>query len=188
MAFYEEFGRKISKTGQGVVQKTKDIAERAKLNTLINELERGISTAYTEIGKIYYKKYALDSEDMDMVEYINKITESAKTVEMYRTQICMIKGGVQCPSCGGYVNDGAVFCNHCGTRIIVSMSDNNQTLCPRCGERVNEGQTFCMYCGLKLDLKNELKTNNKCIFCGAEMDEDDIFCSNCGKRKEGDIF
>lgn len=39
MAFFDEIGKKISQTGQGVVQKTKDMADVAKLNSLISEEE-----------------------------------------------------------------------------------------------------------------------------------------------------
>ena len=37
MAFFDEIGKKLSQTGQGMVQKTKEMADVAKLNSNISD-------------------------------------------------------------------------------------------------------------------------------------------------------
>ena len=49
MAFFDELGKKISQTSQGVVQKTKDTAEVIKLNGMISDEEKRINNLYTQI-------------------------------------------------------------------------------------------------------------------------------------------
>ena len=58
MAFLDEIGKKISQTGQDMMQKTKDTAESMKLNGAIADEEKRIQTLYLEIGKKYYELHA----------------------------------------------------------------------------------------------------------------------------------
>jgi class 3 adenylate cyclase/tetratricopeptide (TPR) repeat protein len=44
-----------------------------------------------------------------------------------------------CPSCGAGNNEGAKFCNECGTPLAVA--------CPGCGRPYRSGQKFCEECG-----------------------------------------
>lgn len=46
MAFFDDLGKKITQTGQGVVQKTKDTAETIKLNGMISDEEKNIVNFY----------------------------------------------------------------------------------------------------------------------------------------------
>ncbi len=69
MAFYDGFGKKIQQTGQSAIEKTKRSAETMKLNSAVSEQEREIQSVYTDIGKLYFKKYANNLEDEEMIPY-----------------------------------------------------------------------------------------------------------------------
>ena len=67
MAFLDALGKKISQTGQDVVQKTKDTAEIIKYNTMISDEERRINEFYAQIGKTYVDLHA-DSYEIPFTE------------------------------------------------------------------------------------------------------------------------
>ena len=80
--------------------------------------------------------------------------------------------GKICSNCGAVVEEGAIFCTSCGTKIVAQStegdkkSENNQSLeeqdlvkseieqekiCPQCGKKLEIGQTFCTNCGTRID-------------------------------------
>ncbi len=188
MAFYNDIGKKISQTGQGAVQKTKNFAEISKLNFAISELERNITTAYTDMGKLYFQKYAASSEDMDMIPFLQKIAEDMQKIEEYQMQIRVIKGVTQCCKCGGEINADASFCNICGARQMPKVKIvNTGSCCPQCGASVEVGQGFCVQCGHKLETPKPVVEKIFCTCCGAELEQGALFCMNCG-QKVGENF
>ena len=69
MAFFDDLGRKLTSVSQSAVQKTKDVADIAKINAEISELERTVNNLYYQIGKLYVAKHAADykSDFADMI-------------------------------------------------------------------------------------------------------------------------
>ncbi|MBC7249994.1 MAG: zinc ribbon domain-containing protein [Anaerolineae bacterium] len=51
--------------------------------------------------------------------------------------------GLQCPSCGQPVREGAKFCDNCGAPL--------QLNCPQCGQALRPGAKFCDNCGAKVE-------------------------------------
>lgn len=45
-----------------------------------------------------------------------------------------------CSSCGKQINDGARFCEYCGT-------EQGKSVCISCGKPINSGAKFCEHCG-----------------------------------------
>ena len=45
-AFFDEVGKKISKTSQGMAQKTKNLTETVKLNSMISDEEKNINSVF----------------------------------------------------------------------------------------------------------------------------------------------
>lgn len=183
MAFYDEIGKKLSRTGQEAVQKTKNFTEITKLNSEISEIERGINRAYTEIGKIYYQKYAVTSTDNDMLLYLQQIVDSLQKMEEIQEKIRIIKGIGKCKNCGADVDTNAIFCNHCGARQIpeVKIPENGEK-CPACGQRIEKGQMFCTQCGRKVDIGKREAEKKCCAVCGSELEPEVQFCVNCGTK------
>lgn len=151
MAFLDVLGKKISQTGQDVVQKTKDTAEIIKYNTMISDEERRINEFYAQIGKTYVDLHA-DSYEIPFTEMINGIKDAQAKISEYREHIIQVKGVFSCPNCGEELPLGVAFCSSCGTKIEkqdAAMQNSNTRYCPECGTPLQEGYVFCINCGSK---------------------------------------
>ena len=76
-----------------VAQKAKDLASIAKAKLSIRMEEEKIRKAQTELGKLYYRDFAL-SEEMDDAEYLpwcDKITESEAVIQELKKVIAELK-------------------------------------------------------------------------------------------------
>lgn len=146
MAFLDEIGKKISQTGQDMVQKTKDTAETMKLSGAISDEEKRIQNLYTEIGQRYFELHA-DSYEPELEELVLSIKEANTKIDAYNEQIKRLKGIVRCPNCGSALADGMAFCTNCGTKAESAPAPRT---CPNCGNVVPEGMAFCTGCGTKL--------------------------------------
>lgn len=190
MAFFEDLGKKITQTSQGVVQKTKDTAEVIKLNGMISDEEKRINNLYNQIGKRYFEIH-FDSYEQALESFVVEIKQAQKKIEDYSEQVKKLKGIVRCPNCGGDVQYGSPFCSTCGSRMETPsvQTDANVKRCSACGSQIADGCAFCTNCGTKV--AQEIITNekpieskgNKCPNCGNDI-EDNAFCTNCGTKIE----
>ena len=76
-----------------VAQKAKDLASIAKAKVTIRLEEEKIRKAQTELGKLYYRDFAL-SEEMDDAEYLpwcDKITESEAVIQELKKVIAELQ-------------------------------------------------------------------------------------------------
>lgn len=188
MAFFDDLGKKISQGGQAAIQKSKELAEVAKLNSLISDEEKNINNNYFQIGKLYASIHKMDCED-DFRGMINTIQESEKKIADYKEQVKVIKGIVKCEKCGGEVALTSAFCNSCGApmpkRVPVKKQDENTIICDSCGKSVKKGLRFCTACGSTM---TQVKMNNSqltkiCPACGFETTDDEtLFCNSCGTK------
>ena len=66
----------------------------------------------------------------------------------------------RCPNCGNEVTPGKKFCGKCGTKLELTVLDNQtrQNICPNCGNIVTPGKKFCGKCGAKIEAT---ETNNE---------------------------
>lgn len=192
MAFFEDLGKKITETSQGVVQKTKDTAEVIKLNGMISEEEKNIANLYAEIGKTYFNLH-LNSYEPSFENMILGIKNSQVKINDYSEQVKKLKGIVRCRNCGGDVPYGAPFCSTCGSKMplqnsVQSTGSNNITRCVNCGAVLGEGVAFCTNCGTKAEpiAANQINAGttcdscNVCSNCGKEVAADEKFCTGCG--------
>ena len=96
MAFFdtiENLREKASEAAQAAAKKTKKLAEIAKANVSIYAEEDKIKKAEAELGKLYYRDYAV-GEEMDTAEYLpwcQKIDESKQTIADLRDYIEELK-------------------------------------------------------------------------------------------------
>lgn len=153
MAFFEDLGKKISATSQSAAQKTKNLAEIAKLNSQVNDLTKSISSYYQEIGKLYFEK-AQGNPDEDFAELFAQIAEAEAKIVETKEQIRVIKGIEVCDKCNAEVPAGQKFCSNCGNQIRteeqVQAAEGKKT-CATCGEVVDASQNFCNKCGSQLN-------------------------------------
>ena len=116
MAFFEDLGKKISKAGQSVVDKGKEIADITKINLAISEEEKKIEECYKKIGKLYIEKFA-DNAEEEFVGLVGDIHASEEKIGNMKQQIKDIKGITVCPKCATELPADAVYCNRCGAKI-----------------------------------------------------------------------
>lgn len=118
MSFFDDLGKKLSQAGQTAAQKTKEIAEVAKLNSQISDEEKRINDLYLQLGKLYVSLHD-ESHEADFDGLIKSLHESENKVKECRQQIKDIKGVVVCEKCGAEVSNGAAFCSACGAPMPV---------------------------------------------------------------------
>lgn len=164
MAFLGDFGKKISQAGQSTLQKTKEMADVAKINMQISDEEKNINNYFLEIGKLYTEIHESDSEDV-FKEMVQNILAARDKIKEYQAQIQDIKGVLRCTNCGAEVGKGVQFCPACGSKITEIQTEEKESAGEEpAGEAAAE--------------------KRKCVNCGADLQEDALFCSECGMKVE----
>lgn len=186
MAFFSEVGKKISTTSQNAVNKAKEVAEVAKINSMISDEENKINSNYYQIGKLYVALHKNDCED-NFATMINDIVNAEKKIVEYREQIQSIKGIVKCPKCGAEVSVESAFCHACGAPMPVKKvepTNSDMVVCAKCNSQVKAGMKFCTACGSAMEVKQPAAPKEKvCPACGFKTsDIESAFCHNCGGK------
>ncbi|MCL1791978.1 MAG: zinc ribbon domain-containing protein [Peptococcaceae bacterium] len=161
MAFFDDLGKKITQTGQGVAQKTRNVADTVKLNSMISDEKKNVDRAYFQIGKAYFEAYGNNNPDQLFDQMIDGINDSNAKIATYTEQIKQIKGVVPCPKCGTEVPYNAPFCSSCGgTMNVASASEQSAdgAVCGVCGAQVTHDKAFCTSCGNKITPAEEVST------------------------------
>ena len=164
MAFFEQLGKRITDTGQGVVQQTKNFADVTRLNSEISDRERRITQLYQAIGQAYYQQHS-SAPAPEYQQEVGEISALLAEIAQRREEIKQIRGIVKCPSCGADVPLQAAFCNACGTKMAqaaptVEPPAGDAQICPACGGASPKGNRFCIHCGAKLS-ETENETENQ---------------------------
>jgi len=125
MDFFTKLGSKISDTTKDVTQKTKDVMEMSKLKGQISTEEKRIEETYTAIGKLFFEQNAGEVNEQ-YVEFFNAINDAKAKIAEYNTELCILKGTYNCPSCGAEVQVTAAFCAGCGTKLEPPVSKKEE--------------------------------------------------------------
>ncbi len=119
MAFYDGWGAKLTSKGQEALQKTKELAEVARINAEIAELEIQIAEQYRLLGSGYFADHAADTEDVyPAMAEIRRLKSEIETKKKQTLEIRGTKAGPRyCAACGAELTPGARFCVQCGTPV-----------------------------------------------------------------------
>ncbi|WP_308698559.1 zinc ribbon domain-containing protein [uncultured Thomasclavelia sp.] len=117
MALLENLSKKLGKTGQDALQKTKDLAETAKLYSQISDLENKINNCFIALGKEYFNKYK-DNDTSEFIILLNEIKQYYININNCNEDIRKIKGEIICPKCNKTIKKESTFCSNCGEQII----------------------------------------------------------------------
>lgn len=155
MDFFDNLGKKINDVSQTTIQKTKQIADIAKINALISDEERHENEAYTMLGKAFFEKHQEDENvDESIKEAFDAVSTAKKNIADYEAQLIAIKNEGKCPKCGAEVDKDAKFCPSCGAQMPEKPVEEPKEepkpvkpVCAKCGAVLEEGQKFCMVCG-----------------------------------------
>lgn len=198
MGFFDDLGKKVTDAGQKTLQKTKEMSETVRINSLISEEEKKINNNYTQIGILFVDKYEKKCDEQ-FQKIVENIFESKQKICQYQTQIQNIKGVQRCDKCGAEVQRGSAFCNTCGAEMpkSKSVSINDMLQCTNCGAIVKKEMSFCTNCGnpmaqshtnKEMDSITEEKELEKriCEKCGVQIEGNSVFCTVCGVKLEDD--
>lgn len=191
MTFFNDMGRKLTMTGQGAIQKSKDMVEITRLNSQMGELNKNTEVLCRAIGRIIMEEYVgiaaeeieaeLDKEVHASKKSVLKKVVEIKKIELKilecQEQIKSLKGIVHCPNCGANVRNDALFCGKCGFRMETEEKNAKMKACKKCGALIPEDSVFCVSCGCKVDTSVAVKI---CPKCGNNLEEGTTFCENCG--------
>ncbi len=182
MAFFDELGKKLSQAGQNAVQKTKEVADIARINGAISDEEKKINNTYFQIGKLYVSLHEKDFDE-DFGGMVSAVLESEAKIRDYRQQIQDIKGVIRCENCGAEVANNSAFCSSCGAAMPKPASapaDADTVTCAGCGASVPKGMKFCTSCGARVEAAPA--ADPKCPTCGADIQPGVAFCTECGTK------
>ena len=154
MAFFDELGAKLSKTGQMTMQKANELADITKLNLRTSELNKSIQEMYAKVGEQYYNLYGGQPEE-SMAQFCAEISRAKAEIEQIRLEIQRIKQIKVYPSCGYENPSDASFCCKCSAALPVIPPKEEAApaagrLCPSCGAPASDTAQFCTKCGCKL--------------------------------------
>ena len=95
MPLFDGISKKITATAQNVVRSTKEFADTARLNSMINDEQRKISTLHEQIGKLYYETEE-HSDETEMGKLCISITAAMERIGELQSEINKIKGIKPC--------------------------------------------------------------------------------------------
>ena len=133
---------------ESAVQKTKDMTDIARINSLISDEEKKINGVYSQLGKFYATVHANDYESQ-FAGMMIAIKEAEMNINLYKKQIMDIKGVTTCEKCGSEVPKTVLFCNVCGSQMPKTEFNDfsNSSRCTSCGQMVSKDMRFCTSCG-----------------------------------------
>ena len=98
MAFFDDLGAKLSKTGQKTMQKANDLADITKLNMRTGDLNKAIQELYAKVGEQYYALHREQPEEA-LASLCGEIDAANQELEQIRADVQRIRQIKVCPSC-----------------------------------------------------------------------------------------
>ena len=82
---------------------------------------------------------------VEMIKQMNSTTSNSSTATSTSSHL------LTCHQCGHSLSPNAKFCNECGAKVQIQVSDKKESkFCPECGNKTTPGAKFCNECGYKL--------------------------------------
>lgn len=166
MGFLEGIGKRVADAGQKTVQKTKEMSDVLRLESLASKEEARAEQIYSQIGRLYLELHA-DSFEPDFADLVGAVQEAELNIQTYRQQVEEVKnsrareeaaavqagaaGMMKCPSCGADIPEGGAFCTSCGKPVPQPETDEapRKRFCTVCGALLASDAVFCESCGTK---------------------------------------
>lgn len=123
MGFIEDVTKTITKGGQTVIDKAKEIGDISRLNAKIRSAEGRKAGALLSIGKCYYEEHMDEKPSEEMEEFYRVIQESENEIHEAENELRKLKGIRNCKECGEPMSAGQEYCGKCGTKNDFSELD-----------------------------------------------------------------
>ena len=175
------------------------------------KIKEGFDAYYVVIGRNYYEKP--DGSEAAIQEAVDKLDGLKREIHENEKSILKLKGFRLCPCCESIVEEGAMFCGECGTRMEeIPEADEDTVICFCCGARNEKGKKFCGICGQRLEAAEAAVSEAaESVAATAEAEPEKaaptgqqtaapaeeavkperpktIFCPNCGTQLPGDAL
>lgn len=180
MSFFDNFTKTVTATSQGAIQKTKELAEIAKVNGQITEERGKLYRTYQRLGEYCYQNKRA-AKNQEYQPFFDQIAAVFQEIDLLEKELQDLKGLMTCPFCGRSIPKNTVFCSLCGQKVVTK----DVCLCRGCGAVAPAGTSFCTKCGTKMDIitSDFVQTEKKlevCAHCGAVLETGAMFCASCG--------
>lgn len=100
-------------------EKTDKAARIGKQWYDIGALEARINKSYQALGRVSFENYKNDESAPDEVKaLISQIESELETLQLAREELERMRASRLCPACSGAIAENAVFCSHCGQKLV----------------------------------------------------------------------
>jgi Predicted membrane protein len=114
--FFEDIGKRISKTAEEVGKKTNEVIAKQKVKNQIAAIKNEVLKHYEEIGRSIEEKYERQEEvEAEHLVLCKTISEKKKLIEIYKEQLIALARAKACKNCGAIIDKGDIFCKKCGS-------------------------------------------------------------------------
>ena len=123
--FFGDLGRSITRATKKAATRTGSLIETTKINAQITGEIKGMEALVAEIGSLIVHRLENGqmNEDEGLAPLMEGIRAHKEAVRTYRLELAAIRGMEVCPSCGELVEQGALFCPHCGCAMTDSAPE-----------------------------------------------------------------
>lgn len=137
MAFLDDLGKKITTAAEAVADKTKELAEIAKLSNEIGKSEKRVRSLYEQVGRILFEQEKYNADSPAYQHCVDILAEQQKILELEK-KIEAIKS-----------DSGVVAAPAVEESQVTVKPESGERTCPSCGHSESE-QEFCTKCGAEL--------------------------------------
>lgn len=114
----EDVGETVGKAAHSAAKKTGEVAELAKLNLKVYNLNSENNDDLLEIGKMIYASRNGEMLDEERLEQLYQAIDGRKAeAEALKGRIGELKNTKTCPACGAAVAKDYSFCPVCGEKF-----------------------------------------------------------------------
>ena len=116
MGLFDEIGEKITKSGQDLVKRAREVAEAARISGQITEEQRALTTFYAQIGEKYYEAFK-DSPHEEFAQSCERIAAGLNRIAELQAEYNRLKNNRICPKCGAAHGRDVNYCGACGAAL-----------------------------------------------------------------------
>ncbi len=110
-----------------VGKKAGKVIDMSKLTLSAADIKSELSKKYEMLGRITFEAQTTNKDySKSIADIVAKIINLKAELESVNEAIANGKSKTKCSNCGSYNDKGAIFCNKCGTKIVVKEVDADE--------------------------------------------------------------
>ena len=153
MDFLKEFSKQFSSKARTASEKTREVAEAARLSDRLRQEEAALDALYTRYGRASYAARDGRGSADALKELALRIQAKTLEVEELTAARDAALAMKRCMNCGAIFSREARFCSACGKKLPEEAPRPEPVklgeYCPACGAEL-DGSAVCPVCGADL--------------------------------------